>query len=176
MTNMTQIEETARRYAAMRDDLGAAINTMNIAFEAIKTEHLDRVRAALRDFNTAEDELHALLLRASELFAKPRTRVFHGVKVGFQKGKGGLAIKDETRTVALIRKHLHDQADALIRVTEKPVKDALQQLEAVTLKKIGVEIVSATDDVVIRATDTDLDKYIKALRGDAGLTEESSEC
>ncbi|MGO1073196.1 host-nuclease inhibitor Gam family protein [Lysobacter sp. CA199] len=173
---MTQIEETARRYAALRDDLGEAIGTMNTAFDAIKEKYLDRVRAALHDFNTAEDELHTLLRNAHELFGKPRTRIFHGIKVGFQKGKGGLSIQDETRTVKLIRKHLTDQADALIRVTEKPVKDALQQLDATTLKKIGVEIVSAGDDVVIRATDTDLDKFIKALRGDAGLTEENSEC
>ncbi len=174
-TTMTNVEARARYYAACRDDLSAKIHDMEAEIVAIRERHRAGLMEALRAHKCAEDDLRSTIEAAPHLFTKPRTRVLHGIKVGFQKGKGGLQVADESATIKLIRKHCPEQVDALIRVTEKPIKDALANLDATTLKKLGVHIVDANDVVVIRATDGDLDKLIKALQGDDGLDGDDAE-
>lgn len=171
MDSMTRIENLALHFAQCRDDLGAHINAMNEEIQRIKEHSLGDVRAALRTYNTAEDDLRVAVTAAPALFNKPRTRVFHGVKVGLRKGKGLMKIANPERTLDLIRKLLPEQVETLIRTTHTPVKDALEQLDAQTLKRIGVHVTGASDEVVVRATDTDMDKLIKALQGDDGLKE-----
>ena len=58
------------------------------------------------------------------------------------------------------------------RVTEKPAKDAIGQLSVADLKRIGVHVVDAGDEIVLRPIEGDLDKLIKALTGDSLLTED----
>lgn len=166
---MTTIEERARYYAACRDDLGSRIHELEAEITAIRERYRQALLETLRSHKQAEDDLRATLEAAPHLFTKPRTRVLHGIKVGFQKGKGGLKIADESATIKLIRKHCAEQVDALIKTTEKPIKDALANLDDTTLKKLGVQVVGVCDVVVIKATDGDLEKLIKALQGDDGL-------
>lgn len=166
---MTTVEGKARYYAACRDDLAAKIHDLEAEITAARERYRTELLAAMRTHKQAEDDLRSTLEAAPHLFTKPRTRVLHGIKVGFQKGKGGLQIADESATLKLIKKHCADQIEALIKTTEKPIKDALANLDAATLKKLGVHVVDAGDAVVIKATDGDLDKLIKALQGDDGL-------
>jgi uncharacterized protein YPO0396 len=168
---LAQIERTCEWYARTRDTLQSRIDAMQADIDQVKQRHLSGVRAALREVNTAEATLRAEVQQAPHLFERPRSAVFHGIKVGWQKGKGGIAWDDAERVIALIRKHLPDQVEALIRVREEPVKAALAELDAATLKRLGVHIVDAGDEVLVRATATDLDKLIRALQGDEGLTE-----
>lgn len=170
--SLATIEDRARAVAAARDALATELNTLKARIDALKVEAGDSLRAHLRTYNSAEAELRQVIEAAPQLFQKPRTLVLHGLKVGYQKGKGGLSIEDEARTVALIRKHLADQADVLIRVTEKPAKDAIGQLSVADLKRIGVHVVDAGDEIVLRPIEGDLDKLIKALTGDSLLTED----
>lgn len=173
MTTITlsTIEEQSAHVAKVRQELADAVAVLQAGIDTLKQQAGPNIRAALAAYNTAEDALRAMLSGAPSLFEKPRTRVFHGLKVGYQKGKGGLSIDDDLRCVALIKKHFPDQVDVLIRVTEKPVKDALEQLSASDLKKLGVHIVEADDQVVLRAIESDIDKLIKALTGDPLLQE-----
>ncbi|MDZ4378791.1 MAG: hypothetical protein U0973_11620 [Xanthomonadaceae bacterium] len=168
---MARIESLCEHFAVCRDELGAHINAMNDDVQRIKEQYLGAIRAALRTYNTAEDDLRAAVGAAPALFDKPRTRVLHGVRVGYQKGKGAMTVADPPRTLELIRKMLPDQVETLIRANYSPVKEALAQLDAQTLKRLGVHLTNAVDDVVVRATDTDMDKLIKALQGDDGLKE-----
>ena len=74
--------------------------------------------------------------------------------------------------VARIKKHLPEQADVLIRTKEAPVKEALAQLTAAELKKIGVTIEDAGDTVVIKPVDSEVDKLVDALLKGAASDEE----
>lgn len=168
---LAQIERTCDWYAETRDTLQSRIDAMQAEIDAIKQRHLPGVRAALREVNTAEATLRGEVQQAPHLFERPRTATFHGIRVGWMKGKGGIAWEDTQRVLGLIRKRLPDQVDTLIRIREEPVKAALAELDAATLKLLGVHIVDAGDEVVVRATATDLDKLIRALQGDDGLTE-----
>lgn len=171
LDSLARIENLAQHFAACRDELGAHINAMNDEIQSLKEQYLGHIRAALRTYNTAEDDLRAAVAAAPALFEKPRTRVLHGVRVGIQKGKGAMAVDDPPRTLELIRKLLPEQVETLIRASYSPVKEALAQLDAQTLKRLGVHVTNAVDEVVVRATDTDMDKLIKALQGDDGLKE-----
>lgn len=171
-TTMTAIEERARYYAACRDDLATRINALEAEVVVVREQHRAGILDALRAHKQAEEELREAITAAPELFDKPRTRVLHGIRVGYQKGKGGLEIADEEATVKLIRKHCPDKLDALVKVTEKPIRKALQNLDASLLKKLGIGILGTGDVIVLAATDGDLDKLIKALQGDDGFVAE----
>lgn len=171
-TPMTLIEERARYFAACRDDLATRINALEAEVVVVREQHRAGILEALRAHKQAEGELRQAIAAAPELFDKPRTRVLHGIRVGYQKGKGGLEIADEAATVKLIRKHCPDKLDALVKVTEKPIRKALQNLDAGLLKRLGVNILGTGDVIVLAATDGDLDKLIKALQGDDGFSAE----
>lgn len=166
---MTTIEERTRYYAACRDDLAARIGALEEEIVEVRERHRTALLEALAAHDQAEEALRAALTAAPGLFVEPRTRVLHGVRVGYQKGKGGLDIADEETTCKLIRKHLPQQVEALVKVTERPIKKALQNLDVGTLKKLGVNVLNTGDVIVLNATDGDLDKLIKALKGDDGL-------
>ena len=173
--SMTTIEERTRYYAACRDELGTRIKALEDEIVTLREQHRAGLLEAMRAHKAAEDDLRNALAAAPDLFDKPRTRVLHGIRVGFQKGKGGLEIADEEATVKLIRKHCADKVDALVKVTEKPIRKALQNLDAGLLKKLGVNILGTGDVIVLAATDGDLDKLIKALQGDDGLVAQDGE-
>ena len=118
----------------------------------------------------AESELRAAVDASRDLFEKPRSRVLHGLKVGLRKQPGKLTWPDAAHVVKLIRRHRPEDADALVRVTEAPVREALKQLPARELKRLGVEITEASDAVEVRATDSDVDKWVDAML--AGLRDE----
>lgn len=161
--SLAEIEAKAKNYSGARELLADRLQQLQQKIDALKREAMPLLRTALQATKAAESELSNALLLSPQHFKKPRTVVFHGVKVGYEKGKGKLVLQDDARTISLIRKHLPDQFDLLVQTTETPVKNALAQLSAAELKKIGGEITSATDKVVIRPVDDELDKAIKAL-------------
>ena len=100
--------------------------------------------------------------------------ILYGIKIGFQKGKGEITWEDKDQVVKLIHKHFPEQAEALLKVTEMPVKTALAQLSAADLKKLGVTIIETGDEIVIRATDTEVDKLVEALLKDEAEVKEAA--
>ena len=116
---------------------------------------------------TAQDKLYSSIKGNPELFMKPRTLVIQGIKVGMAKGKGKICIDDPAMAIKLIRKHFPEQADVLIKTEEKPVAKAIGQLTVPELKRIGVTVEEAGDQVVIKPTDSEVDKLISALIADA---------
>ena len=83
------------------------------------------------------------------------------------KGKGKICIDDPAMAIKLIRKHFPEQADVLIKTEEKPVAKAIGQLTVPELKRIGGTVEEAGDQVVIKPTDSEVDKLISALIADA---------
>jgi predicted RND superfamily exporter protein len=165
--SMQQIETLAEQFAQRRHTLADLLNQIDAEQRAIITRNLRQLRLALADAAAAEDELRNAIDAAPELFDKPRTRVLHGVKVGYQKGKGKVEIPDETKTIRYIREKLPpDQAELMIRVTEKVERRAVMDLTASDLKRLGIRIVESGDQIVIKPVDSQVDKLIKALLAD----------
>lgn len=153
MTTFNDIDAGCSNLAAALARVNAIATAMDEAIALVKKTELPKLRKWVAAAAEAEAALKAQIEAAPELFQKPKTVTLHGIRVGYMKGKGGIEWDDADRVVAAIQRHLPDQADALIRWTARPLKDALNQLDAASLKKIGCRVVDTGEQVVVRPTD-----------------------
>ena len=166
MATLTKIEILAKEYSKRRDILTQKVMQLQRKIEELKAQRLPGIKQALRKAKEAEAKLKTAIEESPELFKRPRTVVFHGIKLGFQKGKGRIMWEDAALVVKLIKKHFPEKAELLIRVQETPNRQALQELSVQELKKIGVTVVETGDEVVIKAVDSEVDRIINALLKD----------
>lgn len=165
---MEVVEARAEAYAAARDRLGEHVQRLERGIEDLKRDALPEIREAVRKTTEAHDRLRAAVGAHPDLWAgKRRTVVVAGVRVGMQKGKGKLSWDDAGQVVRLIRKHFPEVAEAMIRVKEEPIKKALGRLSVAELRKIGVTVEDTDDQVVIKPTDSEVDKLVDKLLQDA---------
>lgn len=160
---MTRIEAQARACSEARDRLRMLCEALDCDLKGAQRAHLPGIRRALQRASEAEAQLRAMIEMAPELFEKPKTVTFHGLRLGYMKGRGGIAWDDADAVVAAIQRHLPDQADQLIRWSGRPLKEALNQLDVATLRKIGCRVVDTGEEVVVKAVDGALDKMVEAL-------------
>ena len=173
MTQLTDIEKRAKAFADARAEVTGIVTVLNDGIDALKRDNLPALKRCIAKVAERHDNLRALIDANPQLFTKPKTVVFHGVKVGFAKGKGGIKFDDAEQVVKLIKKHLPEQADVLIITKETPAKDALAQLSAAELKKIGCTVVKTGEQVVIKPADSEVDKLVDTLI--KGATEAEAE-
>lgn len=164
--NLANIETLTKAFSEARQHLADRVRTVEDEIQAIKRKHLPFVKKGINTVMEKQTILKDAIDQSRDLFVKPRTFVFHGVQVGVQKSKGKITWSDDAQVVKLIKKHLPEQADVLIKTTEKPVKDALKNLSAADLKRIGVTVDNTEDQVVIKSTDSEIDKFVEALLKD----------
>lgn len=162
-TTIDDLAASAGVLAAARGQLGELVQALNAGLEALKADAMPDIRAAIGEASVAWAELEALIRLHPELFVKPRTVAAHGIVFGLEKGKGAIEIADADRTAELIRKHLPELAPTLLAVKAVPVRKAIAQLSAADCRRIGVQLVDATDQVVIRPAPSDVDKLVRAL-------------
>ncbi len=177
--SLDPIDAKARVYTEARERLAASVAELNDAIAALKRNQLPVIKRHLRRAFELENELRAMVEANPHLFTKPRTVVLHGVKLGYQKGAGGISFDDPDHVCKLIQKKLPELADVLIKNEPKPIKKALQQLTVQQLKAIGCEVEEAGDRVVVKAVDSAVDKLVTALlkgiADEAGLDQEATE-
>lgn len=165
---MLPIEKAALNLSTVRDDLSSECATLNAAIEAVKAAHLGRIRVLCRKVTERTAQLTELVDLNRELFAKPKTQVFHGIKVGLVKGKGKLQLADEAKTVELIEKlYSVEEAAKLLHVVMRPDKEAIAKLPGNELKKLGASITDTDETVIVKPVDTAVDKLAMALLASA---------
>lgn len=174
MATLSEVEAKTKTYADARAALADRVDMLQREMEAVKRRRLPAIKAALAKTAEAEAALRALIEENAALFRKPRTVIFHGVKVGFQKGKGSLVWESQDDVVRLIFKHFPERADDLTRTTIAPNKTALAELPASDLKRIGVTVEETGDAVVVKAVDGEVEKVVNALLKDAVEGEEAA--
>jgi hypothetical protein len=166
--NLTDIESAAKSLALSREKLSAIVGALNDTIERAKRETLPLIKRQVAQCAARSSELSHLIDEGRELFVKPRTVHFHGIKCGLEKGKGTIDIDDPERTIALIEKHFTEEQQDLLIDTKKTVnKKALKGLTVADLKKVGCNVEETGDVIVIRFTDSATDKLVKALLKDA---------
>lgn len=162
-TPLDTITSRAEALARRRERLAEIVGALNKGIEALKTDAMPELRQAITEATEAWSTLEAEIQANPELFVKPRTVTAHGIKFGLAKSKGTLEITDPEKTVKLIKRHFPEQAELLINTKEVPAKEAIEQLPAADLKRIGCEIKNVGDVVVIKPADGAIDKLVKAL-------------
>lgn len=163
MASLEEIERLTRTYGEARDLLAERINALNEEVELIKKQKLPGIRKTLAKVAEVELQLRHAIEESDGLFVKPKTIIFHGIKVGYQKGKGKLHWDDPDAVVSLIKKHFPDQADALIRTKESPEKKALDELDVKDLRKLGITVEETGDTVVIKPVVGEVEKLVNAF-------------
>jgi uncharacterized small protein (DUF1192 family) len=166
MATLMEIERLCKDYSLARSALKERVEALNDEIERLKRQRLPQIRKAVEAASERQRALKIAVEESPEVFQKPKTQVFHGIEVGFRKGKGQLVWEDEEQVIKLIHKYYPDEYEVYLKVTERPIKTALAQLSVNELKKLGVTVVETGDEVIIKATDTEIDKLVNALLRD----------
>lgn len=169
------IEKAAKTLRASRDVLTERAMALQDEIESATKRKLPGLRSAVAAVAQADADLKAAIQQAPLLFLKPRSVVLHGLKLGYQKGKGKIEWEDDAQVVKLVRRHFPEQFDVLCKTTEKPVKDALANLTAAELKKLGITVEDTGDVVFVKDSTASVDKLVKALLKGVEETEEVGE-
>ncbi|SBW11972.1 conserved hypothetical protein [uncultured Alphaproteobacteria bacterium] len=172
--SIERITDLCRAFAAARQDVAQEVATVQALIDAIKAKYAPEIATRTAAMAAVYDELHAVIEAEPALFAKRKTLVLFGIKVGFVKGRGRMIWKKSEQVVAAIKRLLPEQQAVLIQTKEVPVKAALNALPAADLRRIGVTIEDAGDQVVIAPQDGDLDKMVAALLGDPATGDDAA--
>ena len=159
---LNDIERRAKFFAIAREDLSAMITALNDGIQALQREAMPDIKRAIARASEHQVKLDALLQQCPNLFIKPRTTIFHGIKLGYQKTKDGLEY-DPEMVIQQVKEKLPEKASGLIRTKEELVPEALKLLTADERKAVGITDVEGKDKVVITPTDSAIDKAVTAL-------------
>lgn len=171
--DMQQLELLAEDVRNARNALGEVVTDLESRISEIRRTFLAPMRERVCALNDAQDALRAAVKQSSDdLWKRRRTRTAHGIRFGWMKGKGKITWTDEAKVIERIKQEFGDQADTYVRSKESVVKDAIQQLDAKRLKKLGITVTDGSDEVVIKDTAGELDKLIDMLMGDAMADEQ----
>ena len=160
---MRTIGDLCKRYADACDDVEDLVGEIRSAQRRAVRAKMRSLVSRVERMKAEEAELRAALEAAPELFEKPRTRAIEGIKVGYRKLPGKAVVDDEEKVIELIRKKLPDREDSLVRTKVTVDKAALRNLAVRQLAAIGVTLSEDTDEIVIQAAQTDLDKLVAVL-------------
>jgi len=172
---MNDIEKLTRAFSARRDYLAAKVAELEAELAEVKRRRLAAIKRAVSDTADAQAQLRIALSSAPQLFDKPKTRVFSGVRVGYTKQRGQVVIEDEEAVIRRIRQQLpKDQADLLIRVRESVHKPAVYDLTAGDLKRLGIRVEDDEVTIMIKPVDGEVDRLVNALLREAEQVEDAA--
>ncbi len=165
--SLAEVETATQSYRAARETLTARVEAMNHEIEKIKRRKMPGIKTAVAAANDARSQLERTIDANRDQFASPKTLVISGIRIGLVKGKGKIVYDSETAVVDRIKRLYPEDADGLIKVTEKPVRKALERLPSADLKRLGCTVEETDDQIVIKPTDGETDKIVSALLRDA---------
>lgn len=164
---MEQIETLCADYAKCRDSLYQRLTILEGELQTVKRRHLKELKRCTALAAASESTLRAAIEQGPDLFDKPKTQIFHGIKVGYRKGAGALDWEDDEELVRKIEKLFGDHAEDYLLVKKKPSADSLEGCDAATLKRLGVQVGDDGEQVVIKPVETAVERLVKALLKDA---------
>jgi 5-enolpyruvylshikimate-3-phosphate synthase len=163
MASLAQIDGFTRDFSDKRKTLSTRVRALEDEIAAIRLRHMPGIRTAADDVAEAQALLRAAIAESQCLFKRPKTMILHGTTVGFKKAKGKVKFNNAATVIKLIKKHLSEKQDLLIKTTEKLLKSGIEKLSVGELKQIGCEVKETGDEIVIKPTDSDIDKLVDAL-------------
>ncbi len=163
---INEIQKMTEEYSKDRATLSAIVRDVEMEIEKLKRKAMPYIKKALGRVVESREALAAAIEESPELFVKPKTRVFNGVKIGYRKQKGEITWEDEARVIKLIEKYFPDDAHegiGLLRERVSVDKTAIIKLSAADIKRLGITIQEDTDEVVIAPVDSEVEKIVDAL-------------
>lgn len=147
---LSKIEAACKRATEAAEALSGAITDLRAAIEPSIARALPGIRDALVQFRASRKAVADLVQEHRDLFEKPRTRIYHGVKVGLQALPGQLMLENQgDALIARIDRALPDAAKLLAPTSREVSITALKLLSDADLARIGGVKVSGETKVVV---------------------------
>lgn len=147
---LSKIEDACKRAAVAAEDLSGALSDLRAAIEPSISRALPRIRDLLIAHRAARKSVADLVEANRQHFAKPRTRIYHGIKVGLQSLPPQLMLEDKgDALIARIDRELPDLAPMLAPSERTVSTAALKLLQPEQLAQIGGVQVSGTERVLV---------------------------
>lgn len=160
--SLLDVEQKTKNYSEQYSELNSLISDMEKEVKEVHDKYRKQIKSGITKLKASSEQLRNTIEANKEFFDKPKTQTWFGIRVGYGKGKGKKEFDNEV-TIKLIKKFFPDKADSLIKITEKVISKALDSLSVTELKKIGVEIEAAGDEIVIRHVDNEIEKIIDKI-------------
>lgn len=166
-TAIAVIDTLAKKYADARAALASRVQKFEDELRELQRRHVKGIKEAAAVAAQRQGELLAEVKDHPDSFVKPRTIIVHGIKVGFQKGKGRLVWDDEGKVVDRLldyKEQINDlDPQAFVETVQTPKKEMLLGVPAAVLKRLGCRIEGTEDQVVVKATDSNVDKLVAKI-------------
>lgn len=161
MNPTLEIETACSQLAHARAELRRRYELHRAAVSALESEHSHEFQNLQDRCAALRATLASLIEHARPCFAKPKTREFHGIVVGFEKTRDTLTLPDETLLVQRIEKMLPaPQGETVLDRRVRIIKAAFKKLPRATLQKLGCAFISGGDQVIVRAQDDDIENLL----------------
>ena len=138
------------------------------AHRKVMENNIEALKSAIAEESVKHESLVENIQENKDLFTKPKTRAFMGVKVGFRKKPGKVVIKDPKQALLLAKKFLLKEHPDLIVTTERLDLTQIKKLSVKEMGKIGATYIDSTDEAFAQTAKTDPDKLIDALMSEFG--------
>ncbi len=159
-----QIETACNEYELESAALEKQIDNLDADLAEVKRKHMAALKRQAAVVANREAFLRDLVESNPELFKRPRTMIVAGVKIGFTASAGKVEFTDdEENVIRRITRFLEADAANLIRVTREVNKDAVRNLPAADMAKIGCKIEGACDTVLVKRMAGEVEKLINKL-------------
>lgn len=178
--DMNCLESCAKELAVHRAQLAQAVAQADEELRRVKDTWCEPLKKYSAKVAELEDELLEMVEDCPDLFDKPQSQEFDGVRFGWRKGKGtivlpkaGAALK---KLIGRIRLKLKKaQRDAVLKVEVKVLKGPLARLDGDTLKKLGVKIEGADLAPFVSYPESDIEKSVAFWKKLAGAAADEAE-
>ena len=148
MATLREIDSLAKEYADDRQRLNDRLTGLEDELELVKRKHMPSIINAVNKAKKSRETLSIAVDNSRDLFVKPKTQTAHGIKFGLQKSPDSYTFEDEAQ---------------VINTRESVSKTALKQLTPSELGKIGVEVVPGCESVIVKDTNSEIDKFVNKL-------------
>lgn len=163
-TPLDTMRAQAAAYAAERDRLAALVQEMKDEVSVIERRAMPAILRSARKISALHNDLVEEIGAHADCFVKPRTLVVDGLKFGLQKKRGTVQWDHDDQVIARARKLLDATQFALVVQTVYKISaTGLAQLDAATLKRLGVSVTRDTDAPIIKNTDGAVEKIVNAM-------------
>ena len=163
MASLKEIDVIAKEYADDRQVLSDRLTGLEDELELVRRKHMPSIMNAVNKAKKSRESLYAAVDASRGLFDRPKTQTTHGIKYGLQKNPDTFRFEDENQVIKRIRKLMPDKTESLINTKESLSKTALRQLTTSELGKIGVEVLPGTEQVLVKDTNSEIDKFVNRL-------------
>ncbi len=169
--SLERIQTLAANLADAQSLLVATKLDLDAQVNAVMAKAMPTINKQVAAVKAADEALRDELFARPDLFEKPKTQTYHGIRVGYMKQKGKVVIADEERAVERLFENGHELEKSTfhyVKTSYSLIKSHVAELPGKFLKKIGVQIEADTDVPFIKNTATDVEKVIAGLLAEGG--------